>query len=93
MNSRLKTALSEAHRFSFLFFLRGAVCLFALEGSAVRNNSDILAFICFFIPAPITLEKSYGKFSSEPHELHCSLASSRTLHKFFVVKTLQEGSI
>lgn len=67
--------------------------LFVLEGSPVRNNSDILAFICFFIPAPINLAKLYGILSSESYELRCSLGSSRSLHKFLVVKTLQESSM
>lgn len=65
--------------------------LFVLEGSPVRNNCDILAFICFFIP--INLAKLYGILSSESYELRCSLGSSRSLHKFLVVKTLQESSM
>ncbi|RMC00105.1 hypothetical protein DUI87_23515 [Hirundo rustica rustica] len=54
----------------------------------MNNNIGILCY-----EAPITLEKLYGILSSESHELQFSLASSRSLHKFFVVKTLQESSI
>lgn len=62
------------------------MCLFVLEDSPVRNNGDILAFMCFFISASITLEKLDVILSSESRELPLLWALLEAFRSSWVIK-------